>query len=526
MRNILLSLIFVAVSYHGFTQSFEWITGQDIDYEFNPAMSNYTVACDGNGDVWFAGMDSLVEFYQQAMGNLFLKKYSSSGELLLDNIITGSAVVTDIATDDSGFVYITGDYLNDLTFWDGTTLPFTGQFIASFMARVSSQGQIDWVLDLDAIFPECVAKDIYIKGNRKFLAHCEGFNAYISEFNSNGIFTGSILQTQDMLISSICMDDAGNIYATGSCTSAGSTFGGVTFTSPFPYSMYLVKYNNNKVPVWVRFVEDVTCTLPSLNIDRDQNVIWTGILNAETNFDTLTLYGPSWVYDLFVTKFNPDGHVLWGVEVPQVITGDATVAMNESVEILPDNSIAVGGMVRGIVDWGNGVVSNAGGIYEQMLILDVNGSGQPDWSITGGGVGFVNAMAMTGDGEGNLYYAGMGHDTITFDTLSYTMDSFYFPFLLKYSSGITTGISAQNSPFNNVSFYPNPSQDEVHIKLDGIIEKVDFYNFSGQVVLVSQNTDAVDISHLQPGIYHVIVTFRNNGGAKDQVCTGKVIVSR
>ena len=68
--------------------------------------------------------------------------------------------------------------------------------------------------------------------------------------------------------------------------------------------------------------------------------------------------------------------------------------------------------------------------------------------------------------------------------------------------------------------YPNPAKDMLHIVGDGLTQ-VEVFNIMGQSVLrLSENFEAIDISHLQNGIYFVCL--KTNEGEK----THKLVVEK
>ena len=522
MRTLFTSLIFLAFLQVAYPQSFEWIKGRDINYEMNPEMINYNVSASADGTIWYGGLKTFNQVYSAAMGDLFLSRYDAGGNLLQDYEISGSAQIVNIETDAYGFVYITGQYLSDLHFWDGHELSFTGSSINAFIAKVSPAGTVEWVQNLSELFPEAVPEAIAVYQGHIYLAHSEWTESNITEFDGDGTLIRNIKQDHVNLATGLALDAEGNIYVTGSCPGPQSSFGGVAYQSPFGYSIYLVKYSSLGNPEWVRFSEDVTCTSPKVAVNGVGNIIWAGQLNMQTVFDTLTLLGPSWVYDLFVTAYNPGGHVLWGFEVPQVMTGDASLARSKSFHIMPDQSVSFTGFTRGVINWGNGVVSTGTGFDYVTLVMNISPEGKADWAKTGGGSGsgYNNSLAIDMDAAGNLYLAGVGHGTIQFDTCSYTGASFYYPFLAKINSGLNTGIQ---KPFKTQGFsvYPNPVYDYLNIESDlpgnSIIT---LNNLSGEELMrlpETKPTTRLDVRKLPAGVYIMKVVNEGFVGVKKVV---------
>lgn len=504
MRIIFTLFLFITFVNNLSSQSFEWIQGRDINYEMNPDMLNYSVATSADGTIWHGGMKNFVEFYNEAMGDQFLAQYSSNGNLLHEYEITGSALLNDLGTDSEGNLYVTGQTLNTLYFWDGSQLNYNNNFIEGFLIKVSPAGTIDWAINLSSLFTDAVPEDLSIYQGHVYLAHSEWSESNITEFDVDGNVVRTIQQMHVPLASGVALDQEGNVYASGSCSDTQGMFGGVSFPTSFPYSMYLVKYNPQGFPQWVKFAEDVTCSKSKITVDNVGRVIWSGPLFTEATFDTLTLFGPTWIYDFFITAFNGEGHVQWGFEVPQVLTGDAMQGKSKPLHVLPDNSIVIGGFTRGTVDWGNGVVTSTTGFSYQSMVLNISSEGQPNWAKTGISEGYSQAVAIDTDVEGNLYLTGMSHGTTQFDTCSYTGISYYYPYLAKLNTGLTTGISNPFSPLNP-AIYPNPSGDYLVVETSVQANyNLTLSNLNGQEMLrqlLNNSSSRIDVSKLPSGVY-------------------------
>ncbi len=485
-------------------QSAEWIRGQEIDYQFNPGMLNYVVDASEQNTVWYSGMIEFVEFYQEAMGDLFLMEFDADGNVLNQFVIGGSALVVDLESGPDGTIYLAGQNRTGLLFPDGYFHEYAGSFINSFLARLTTEGQTDWVIDLGVLFPESVIEDILPVDDRLYVAHSEWTGSMISQFDPDGNLLSSVNQSDVSLVTSIAVDQEGNLYATGSCAGNNCQFGGVTYATPFSYNFYLVKYNASGSPQWVHFVEDITCISPFITLDQDENIIWAGGLNIQATFDTLTLLGPQWSYDLFVTGFNPQGNVQWGIEVPQVTGGDASVAKHATLAVLPDEGFVLGGFTRGSIDWGNGVITQAAGFSQEIMNLGFSQDGHIIWGKTGGGEGHESPMSWTADEYGNIYFTGIGHGTVTFDTCSFTAESFYYPFLVKMN---TSGITGSNEfePSFDITIAPNPAVDDIFISSPVEIEYIHLFDSSGTLLGIITGKNRIDTRTLTTGLYLLVI---------------------
>ena len=64
----------------------------------------------------------------------------------------------------------------------------------------------------------------------------------------------------------------------------------------------------------------------------------------------------------------------------------------------------------------------------------------------------------------------------------------------------STGNDTQPSP--NISVYPNPVKDEIFIKSDLQIEKVEVYSLTGLLLIQKNNVnDKISVSSLSKGVY-------------------------
>lgn len=504
MRVIITLFIFLTFLNSLSSQSFEWIKGRDIGYEMNPGMLSYSVTASADGSIWQGGMKDFTEFYTEAMGDLFLARYSANGNLLQEYEITGSASLQGLEGDSEGNIYVFGQTLNTLHFWDGTQLDYSGNFLEGFLLKVSPSGTIHWAIDLSASFPGTVPEDLAIYGGHVYLVHSEWSVSSVTEFDGEGNAVRTIRQLDVPMATGIAIDQEGNVYVSGSCSDTQGMFGGVPFPTAFSYSMYLVKYSQSGVPQWVKFAEDITCTKSKVAVDKLGRIIWSGPLFMASVFDTLRLMGPSWGSDFFVTAFNGDGQVQWGFEVPQILTGNASSGKFKPVHVMPDNTLTIGGSSRGSIDWGNGVVTSSEGFSNQSMVLNISSDGQPAWTKAGIADGYSQAIAIDGDDEGNLYISGISHGTTRFDTCTYTGVSYYYPYLAKLAADLNTSIPGQ-SPVKSFAVYPNPAEDQLFVEYDYQGHNmISLCSLSGQEVLrVSGNSQVmnVDVSNIAAGVY-------------------------
>jgi hypothetical protein len=77
----------------------------------------------------------------------------------------------------------------------------------------------------------------------------------------------------------------------------------------------------------------------------------------------------------------------------------------------------------------------------------------------------------------------------------------------------TTSLSLNYQDVSNISIYPNPVVDKLFIQGLSDASKVSIYNILGKLVLSKITLNAIDVAHLQSGMYIVKIV----GGEKEIV---------
>ena len=100
----------------------------------------------------------------------------------------------------------------------------------------------------------------------------------------------------------------------------------------------------------------------------------------------------------------------------------------------------------------------------------------------------------------NQYYYLNGTDTVNVYWVAFSD-----------STLLSSGIDEVSKENNSIKVFPNPTSNFVSLKLNenfGEVNRVEFYNTYGQVVLTSTELSSIDISKLTNGLYFIKVTNR------------------
>lgn len=514
MKKLYFLLISLLITSALKSQTFEWLKTVQIDYEFNPGMIQYTTCTDNEGNIYFFGLQERLIFYYQAMGIQFLKKFNPDGELIWEKIVSGEGLATGVYCDNAGGVYLYGELHSDLSFWEELTIYYQGITTNSFLVKVNYSGEIEWGLNLEDLPVESgtisdVSSD---QQGMLYVAYFTWLNSYILKINANGEYVSSIIQEDVSLISGVDVDNVGNIYAAGGCAGFNSSFGGVSYPAPFIYSTYIVKYNSDDEPEWIKFIEDITCTHIKVQCDNSGGAYMAGQIFAETTLDTIIVHGATWVYDFFLTRLNTEGEFQWAIECPEVLTGDATLGQLQFLRTDADGNALLAGFTRGTIDWGNGIVSVSSGFSRNIIVWNVSPSGSINWLKTAGGEGDDDSHSICSGPDGDVYLAGIAGGTSVFDTITYVTDDFVYPFLTKIDIPELTNII--DEPDQNLTIvYPNPATDHIFIRAEQAESYVIFNNRGEKMKegLFAGNVHKVDIKELDSGIYIILLNADKEG---------------
>lgn len=486
-------------------QTFQWLETPDVDLDLNPSMVGYSVANDPSGNVYLTGFKNEPYAYNDIMGNLYYNKYDANGQLLFSKEISGKACNHNMVSDSQGNILMALGYVATITI-DDVTITTIEQGDHFVLAKFDPQGNLlwhkplispeesTWISQFDAIAIDA-QDNIYI-GYDTF------GTSFIDKYSPDGNKLMGIVQEHANSLSSVSVDNEGNIYAAGACANEMATYAGVHVPSPFQYNTYIVKYSPEGVYQWLNYVEDITCPRAKVVARTPDEVYFSSYLFGAYAFGPFTAEGPVGTFeDFFLAKLDADGNYQWVREVP----GEGKVAPGNrnSLAMDSDGNVYLAGYTGGNINWGNGISSQSPAMGEGVFLLKYNPQGNVVMAKTAGGEGYDRADGIAINSNGDIYISGMANGNVAFDNLSHNAGQFdTYPYLTKLSSG-TMGV---NQPEADDTFlYPNPASDIIY--LSGSSEKVQgtIINMLGQEVAAfeTDGTSPIRINGLPAGTYIV-----------------------
>jgi hypothetical protein len=288
-----------------------------------------------------------------------------------------------ITTDDSGNVYVSGQFEFDCDF-GSKTISTSGQHDI-FIAKYNAAGTLKWVKKAG--------------GTDGDAGHGIGIDADRNIYTSGEFETTCYFTPNDSI-----------------------TVGGTGINN-----IYIAKHDNNGNLIWVKsVVSNGDCRGRALVTDAAGNSYFTGSLSRTCQFGSITVNytGSS---DSFLAKYDSTGNAVWVKK--QAGTKDDK---GKGVALDPSGNVLVcATFTQNISISGNGLT--AVGLYDSF-ICKYNNAGVYQWHVQAGGTDTTKMSAIATDIDGNSYVTGYFIDTATFGTTTlYSLGSYEF-FIAKYDA--------------------------------------------------------------------------------------------
>ena len=480
MRKItLLTFLFLTVS--AFSQNFEWVKTPPITFNGNGDLIGYSTACDPSGDIYIAGFKENTFLHGGVYGDMMYNKYNAAGELLFSKTFTGHAAIYDMTSDSDGNILVSAGYVNIFSV-DNLQLSTTEQGTQNLLLKFDSQGNLLWHQQFEIEdWIECTFHSVTTDAdNNIYVGYYDFMNSYIKKLAPDGTTLLTIPQMNVRMISSLSVDDAGNIYAAGSCADPDSSFDGVSVPPNFDYNTFVVKYAPSGAYQWVRFVDDITCTTPQVVARAPDEIYFSSYLFGNYMFDDIQSEGPNSMFsDIFITRLNSEGVFQWMREVP----GDGVVKIGTRRYLSADDAgnVYFVGSTRFTINWNDQITTSVAGFSENALILQYDKNGNLLMAKTAGGESNDRIDAVEISPTGEILIAGMARANASFDGFQFEAEPFqYWPFLAKMTN---VALGTKMHETQNIGFYPNPTSDFINVagNVRNISGKI--YNMLGQEVM-------------------------------------------
>lgn len=501
-------------------QQVDWMTSSPVDYTMNPGMPRHTLASAPGRLVAARMVDVHFIYGITPYGPVALDALDpATGGTLLSCLLLDSVSIRAAVVDPAGIAYIAGRFMGDvLEFCDGSQLAGIGGTLFTenhfLLAWDLTSGASLWMRNLSTTYPQC--EDV-----PSLALDPEGHLWYIMQDFSDGRLvrvdgTGNDVEAREISgirrFGTISFDPWGGAYVSGSCENGTLTFGGQGFPveSDQGYNMFLLRFKPDGTPGFAEFAADATFQDPTVVATSDGHAYLAGVLmQPEASWGGLPFTGSNWGSDLFLVKVDSMGQFLWNVEsnpMTDVITGDMERAAGPCIAVDADDNVYLMGAIRGVVDWGNGVVSDGQIISQRSLtVVAFDPSGMPQWAVTSEPsawyVAAQNATVMAV--PGSVHFIGHAADPFTMGPFTVGAEDQQSVVLGRITE-VTTGLEAVEAS-TGLQSWPNPASDVLFVEWPGSTAMSGtLLNAAGQQVervTLQPGRNSVDVHGLPAGLY-------------------------
>jgi hypothetical protein len=258
------------------------------------------------------------------------------------------------------------------------------------------------------------------------------FDIFLAKYNSNGdvVWAKSAEGNNYDIPNGVAADAYGNVYLTGRYKSATLTFGSEILTNSGNDDLFLVKYDPDGNVLWAKSIGGINYDAAnSVVADASGNIYIAGYFSSPTiDFGSTTLTSAG-TYDLFLSKFDAGGNVLWAKSVG----GADDEGINAVAADASGNPYVTGYFESPSLTFGSTTLTNAG-IYD-IFTVKFDDAGNVLWAKSGGGADDDEPFSAAVDASGNLYSAGYFlSPTITFGSTTLINEGSQDMFLTKYDA--------------------------------------------------------------------------------------------
>lgn len=396
------------------------------------------VAVDKNGNLYmignFQGTVNIGDTLIKATGfyDSFVAKYDSVGTLewiqTIQSVPTEMMISKNLALDDNGNIYITGQFGRTCTF--GKIVKATDFYSNEFIAKYNNNGQIEWIellqthgsVDIAAITIDKKGNP-YITGSIRDTVNFSNIikvpigdvDIFVAKYNANGKaqwvqsaggrgFDGA---------ASIALDAKNNVYICGSFQN-DATFGDKHKSKIMGSDLFVAKYTNKGALEWVESGSGYREEFGKSIVVDDSNYVYVAGAYEDTiqsgdNKKITTAYMVS------IKKYSEKGGLLW----MKSIKGNGYVEAKK-MALDKNGCLFVLGDFKMNANFENQVIT-AEGIYDNIFISKYDRQGKLKWVKTAGGYAkFLYPNSITTDQNNHVYVLGSFDGRVNFGNVEKT----------------------------------------------------------------------------------------------------------
>lgn len=527
-------------------QSFEWTSHMGSTAEDSGSLiktdnrGNVFVTGNYGADFTIGGQDLIFNSWSAH----FIAKYNADGELLwVKSYNNDRSRCGAIATDESGNLFVSGNWNGSSIDIDGTILTTDNTHGNFFIAKYDNDGNLIWAtndfagfeienIEVDNSGHVCFAGSYYFPSGVSFGGNTYDHDNTLNSNQADGIIgkidrEGAALWAHTFNgpdrenVSAIGTDFENNVYIAGrfnsdvlSIDNSSNVINKVDPSSD-GFDLFIMKYDFQGNLEWIKSEggnATVAESLPFLAVDIVGNVtvISDFRLNDLLIDDTRTIEGKDWCTTSMVIQFDTDGKLKLATSAfgsNRIIGKDITSYRNKLY--------LTGAFSEDFSSGGTTLTTN--GEFD-TFIAELDDQGNWNWAISFGGDLSDRPEKFSFDNSGNLYF------TVSTNSMNLNIDNTNYTgiggndFLIgKLGVGISSDVNDLAKDQILLTAFPNPVTNNVLInlgdqELTGVLELM---NTSGKCLdrlnVFNKSEVELDLSTYPKGVYFVKMNVPSGG---------------
>jgi hypothetical protein len=442
--------------------------------------------------------------------DVLLTKYNASGEIIWSKSFgsENDDMGNDIAIDNNGDLLLTGGFSDNIDFGNNNELTSNGGLDA-FILKMNTDGEASWSLsaggsddDMASTIESDANGNIYITGTVSSLdafidleafGTIGGNDIFVARIESNGEvdWVNTLGATQNEEVSDLAVNSSGEVLINASIESS-VIIGDDTLNSDLGLGVNLI-YDVEGELIWSDQNSGMNNQFDgAVEFDSENNFYTTGTFEGTKDFGntTLTSQGGS---DIFIIKQDAEGEIEWVKQMGGQGNDGAT-----DITIVNETEVVIGGYFEQTMEAGDSTLESAG--EADNFITSFNAEGSIMSSISAGGSGSEMLNSLTTNANGEIIASGTFESSATFKRADETSNGESDHYVWKIESN---NVSMRDVKTEEVTFYPNPATNMIYIQNQNI-ETAAIYNLNGQKVKTFnsiQSSTGLFVGDLEHGVY-------------------------
>lgn len=502
----------------GYAQQVQWLNAAPVGWDLNYGMPSHLIKASHNGQVSVARQfGDGISYGQDIFNSVMIERIDpATGSPDGSCPMVDSVLVESITVGDDGTTYVAGRFMGAIQFCDGSVLGGGPGFLETDLF-IAAFGGPDfaplWSRNLSISHPDGLrvpAMEIDVTGNVWY--GIEEFGTiHLIRIDEQGNDLEERIISGTRMLGGFSFDPSNNIFVSGSTGQNESplVFGGQSVPVTETYMMFVLHFDVNGNGSWARLAHDQTFSAPDVVAGGYGEAFVSGTLMDSTSWGDVHFHGPNWVFDVFLARVSAAGEFTWGTETApegEEFTGDMRRSKGPGIACDGNANVYLTGVVRGQVDWGNGVVSDAVETFldAQTLVCFAN-NGAPLWQRTSD-PGAMNAQNVSCDEAGNVFIS-----THTLGTFGFAPDLVNVAAEQAFADARIDAQSTwvvEGAVPGTIPVWPVPSATAILVS--GIADRVGYRMISatGSLVLrgmLARGVNSIDIASLTSGPYSLVL---------------------